>query len=485
MIFYITFCIFYKMQVLGNGSYANIYKLDDKTAVKIYKNELHEGIAPDMLTEISILKSVTSPYIIRIEEIYVDRFVMPLYEYNLNQYLSKNSVNVKNFFHSICFGIYILHAQGIAHRDLKPSNIMVKDKNTGVLIDFGFAKRLEYDRRFNKNTPKIITSWYRPPEVFDEQEYHLEVDIWSAGCILARLCINDHLFDYNRDFDIVNAQCFLMGTPKNYFKNIKVKEYEGNFDWKFAKYECRNLLKNMLCIDHTQRYTITKCLNSNYFQNSKLLSHENLYNHYLEDYVLDLNLSHEILPLRQILVLWMLEVCGKRNIPFFRSVVFLDKFIYLNKKIKIKRINFQLIGMACIWIACKLDNSHFISANKLLFMCDNAFIREELIKMEEIVLSVLDYELNTPVLYNYIGLYAKRLKLNEKQCELMNKYLHMCVLFPDYYQYNFSDIAYICGNLTLEEDFELSEDLEICKGDILKWIKGDFEMIHNKFRQFK
>ena len=470
------------MELLGHGSYANIYKLNNDKVIKKYKNELNEGVAPDMLREVSILRNIMSPYIIEIHEINFDSIVLPLYKYNLTNYIKTNVVNIKNFFHSICSGIYILHSYGIAHRDLKPSNILVKNSDTGVLIDFGFSKRLEYDRDFNDNTPKIITSWYRPPEVFDEQKYHFEVDIWSAGVILAELYNKEHLFDYESDFNIVNSQCFLMGTPQNYFKNIKVKEFPGNFDQKFQDFSGYDLLKGMLTINHLERFDITKCLNSTYFNKDKVISNKIIYNNYLEDYILDLNdLNHEILPLREILVLWMLEVCGNSHVTYFRSVVLLDKFIHLNKQIKIKRTNFQLIGMVCIWLASKLENIHFITKQKLIYMSDNSFTDEEMIKMEKIVLQELNFNLNTCVLYNYISLYSKRLNLNKENINLLNKYLHICTVFPEYYNYNFSDIAYICANLSIEDGFELSEDLEILKKHILRWTSHKFEDIENKF----
>lgn len=473
------------MQLLDYGSYANIYKLSEDKVIKKYKNELNEGFAPDMIREISILKNIMSPYIIYIIEINLDSIVLPLYQYNLSQYMKMDldiseKINIKKFFHTICSGIYILHSCGFAHRDLKPSNILVKNKNAGVLIDLGFAKKLEYDRDFNNNnTPKIITSWYRPPEVFDEQNYHLEVDVWSAGCILAELYIGDYLFNLDTDFQIVNAQCFLLGTPQNYFKNIKMKNYPSKFEKRFGKFHGYHLLKGMLCINHLERFTITECLNSNYFNQAKVIDNTTIYNYSLEDYTLDLNLKHKILPSRKILVLWMLEVCKNNHVTYFRSVILLDKFIYLNKKIKIKKTNFQLIGMTCIWIASKLENIHFISKNKLICISDNS----EMIKMEEIILTELNFDLNTPVLYNYIALYAKRLNLNSKKIKLFNKYLHICTIFPEHYDYKFSNIAYICANLTLEEDFKLSKDLEILKNIILTWIEKKFENIENKFNE--
>ena len=40
-------------------------------------------------------------------------------------------------------------------------------------------------------TNKVITLWYRPPEVLlGSRKYQGEIDVWSVGCIMAELvCI--------------------------------------------------------------------------------------------------------------------------------------------------------------------------------------------------------------------------------------------------------------------------------------------------------
>ena len=78
-------------------------------------------------------------------------------------------------------GLKFLHNTKIIHRDIKPSNLLFLD---GVLkiADFGLSKIYENDE---KNTPNLITIWYRPPEIllhFDK--YSCEVDMWSSGFLI-------------------------------------------------------------------------------------------------------------------------------------------------------------------------------------------------------------------------------------------------------------------------------------------------------------
>ena len=86
-----------------------------------------------------------------------------------------------------------LHSIGICHRDIKPQNIMV-DLNdyTLKLCDFGCAKRLV---KGEENISYICSRHYRPPElVLGATEYTTQTDVWSMGCVIAEVVLNETLF---------------------------------------------------------------------------------------------------------------------------------------------------------------------------------------------------------------------------------------------------------------------------------------------------
>lgn len=51
---------------------------------------------------------------------------------------------VKSYLYQILQGIVFCHSRRVLHRDLKPQNLLIDDKGTIKLADFGLARALEY-----------------------------------------------------------------------------------------------------------------------------------------------------------------------------------------------------------------------------------------------------------------------------------------------------------------------------------------------------
>merc|ERR1719178_392622 len=85
-----------------------------------------------------------------------------------------------------------LHRSWIIHRDLKLSNLLFNNNGQLKLCDFGLAREFGEPKR--DLTPRVVTLWYRPPELLmGVTSYSTSVDDWGIGCIFGELFINQPL----------------------------------------------------------------------------------------------------------------------------------------------------------------------------------------------------------------------------------------------------------------------------------------------------
>lgn len=78
-------------------------------------------------------------------------------------------------------GLAYLHQNGILHRDIKGSNLLLNNQGELKIADFGLA-RIFQKNTTNDYTNRVITLWYRPPELLlGATAYGPAVDIWSVG----------------------------------------------------------------------------------------------------------------------------------------------------------------------------------------------------------------------------------------------------------------------------------------------------------------
>merc|ERR1711971_1055936 len=205
-----------------------VYKASDRATgeivalKKIRLEEKDEGIPSTAIREISLLKELQHPNIVRLcDVIHTERKLTLVFEF-LDQDLKKlldmcgdaglSKERLQSYLHQLLKGIAFCHQHRVLHRDLKPQNLLINKEGYLKLADFGLARAFGIPVR--SYTHEVVTLWYRAPDVLmGSRKYSTPVDIWSVGCIFAELVNGRPLFPGNTDTDQLQKIFKLLGTP--------------------------------------------------------------------------------------------------------------------------------------------------------------------------------------------------------------------------------------------------------------------------------
>uniref|UniRef100_A0AAR2KYX7 cyclin-dependent kinase n=1 Tax=Pygocentrus nattereri TaxID=42514 RepID=A0AAR2KYX7_PYGNA len=196
---------FQKVEKIGEGTYGVVYKAKNKITgetvalKKIRLDTETEGVPSTAIREISLLKELNHPNIVKLlDVIHTENKLYLVFEF-LHQDLKKfmdSSVTgvtlplVKSYLFQLLQGLAFCHSHRVLHRDLKPQNLLINAQGEIKLADFGLARAFGVPVR--TYTHEVVTLWYRAPEILLGCKYYsTAVDIWSLGCIFAEM-VRDH-----------------------------------------------------------------------------------------------------------------------------------------------------------------------------------------------------------------------------------------------------------------------------------------------------
>jgi len=283
-----------KIEKLGEGTYGIVYKAKNKDTNEIVAlkrirlDSEDEGVPCTAIREISLLKELRHPNIVRLYDvIHTEKKLTLVFEY-LDQDLKKYidglggvSVSVpvmKSFLHQLLRGVAYCHEHRVLHRDLKPQNLLINRKGELKLADFGLARAFGIPVRSYSH--EVVTLWYRAPEVLmGSRKYSTPIDLWSCGCIHAEMATAKSLFPGANTQDQLLRIFRTLGTPTEelwptmsqlpdfakmkpaqIFPLIPLPQVVPGLDG--VGYE---LLSLLLAYDPTRRITAVKALTHNYF----------------------------------------------------------------------------------------------------------------------------------------------------------------------------------------------------------------------------
>ncbi|PFH48095.1 hypothetical protein AMATHDRAFT_66250 [Amanita thiersii Skay4041] len=99
---------------------------------------------------------------------------------------------------------------------------------------------------------------------------------------------------------------------------------------------------------------------------------------------------------RSVLVDWLIEVHGRFRFlqeTLFLCVNILDRFLSVRS---VSVAKFQLVGVACLLIACKYEETCSPSVNEMAYITQGQYQPDEIIRAEQYVLKALDWDLKYP-----------------------------------------------------------------------------------------
>lgn len=289
--------------MLGRGAFGTVELAQDKrnpiikVAIKCIskQNIIRENMGNQVSKEVSILKNLKHPNIVRIEQVLMSSD----YLYICMEYIDGGELfaklttgtlfseeTCKKYMIQLCDALQYCHGLNVCHRDIKPQNILIDNKDNIKLVDFGFASIMEIDTTKNSKNPRVrsdsgLNIMDEKPSPEEEMKRSMEAPsvlmkdthticgtaLYMAPEIMTR---NTYMGD-KVDIWALGTVCYFVMTGNVPFKAVDMKR--EHYITPLNLSECAlDFLKQMLNVVPEKRWSARNLLNHEWLKSIKRVS---------------------------------------------------------------------------------------------------------------------------------------------------------------------------------------------------------------------
>ena len=277
----------------GKGLTSKVFKVEEKETKNIYAAKIlfTQSIFYDNERDIlKFLQNKNIPYVINLidsgeGDIIIGEASLKkqylILEYaekgDLSKYINFSGKPLKEkhaklFFSKIVEAVQAMHKNGICHRDLKTANILLDNKFSPKICDFGFSTYIK------PNLKDVLgTACYAAPEIYKGNYDGEKVDIFALGVILFNLVTGLYGFNEAKITDKSYRLIILKKYPK-FWEDSKLQLSEVSEQFK-------NLYVKMVAYKPIERPTLEQILNDEWMKEIKNINEKDIELEIYEDFI--------------------------------------------------------------------------------------------------------------------------------------------------------------------------------------------------------
>lgn len=186
-------------RTIGEGTFAKVKfaqntETGESVAMKVLDRTtiIKHKMVDQIKREISIMKLVRHPYVVRLHEVLASRTkIYIILEFitggelfdKIVRHGRLSEAESRSYFQQLIDGVDYCHSKGVYHRDLKPENLLLDSLGNLKISDFGLSALPPQGVSILRTT--CGTPNYVAPEVLSHKGYDGTLaDVWSCGVIL-------------------------------------------------------------------------------------------------------------------------------------------------------------------------------------------------------------------------------------------------------------------------------------------------------------